>query len=190
MVSNRIEKYTDIEIVNLYKSNLDKKLIGELYKRYTRFVFLISMKYMKKENASQDIVMEVFEKLFTDLKKHKVTNFKSWLYSVTKNQCLLKLRKINSETQKKDEYKKSSKIIMESSENVHLSSEDPKEQKLQRLEQSIKKLDEKQRICIEYFFLQEKSYKEVVELTGFELKKVKSYIQNGKRKLRLIMENT
>ncbi len=185
----KIEKHSDIEIVYLYKKNADKKLIGELYQRYTTFVFLISMKYMKNEDASQDIVMQVFEKLFEDLKKYEVKNFKSWIYSVTKNQCLLNLRKLKSETSKQKEFKINSEIIMESNEDFNLTNKDPKEQELQKLEQSIKQLKEKQRICIELFFLQEKSYKEVVEITGFDMKKVKSYIQNGKRKLKMMMEN-
>jgi len=183
-----MKEKSDIEIVNLYKKNADKKLIGELYQRYTSFVFLISMKYMKDEEASQDIVMQVFEKLFEDLKKYEVKNFKSWIYSVAKNQCLLNLRKTKSEDGKQKDFKINSEIIMESDEDFNPIGKDLKEQELQKLEQSIKKLKEKQQTCIELFFLQEKSYKEVVEITGFDMKKVKSYIQNGKRKLKMMME--
>ena len=183
----KLNKKTDIQIINLYKKNGDEKYVGELFKRYTDFVFLVSMKYLKNEDQSKDAVMEIFEKLFIDLKKHEVTNFKSWLYTVIRNHCFQKFRKSSSELEKHKEYEKDTKIFMESETNIHLINENEKEQQLDALTEAINKLEEKQKICIKLFYLQEKSYKEIVKTTNFELKKVKSYIQNAKRNLKLII---
>ena len=179
---------TDTQIINLFKKDGDKKHIGELYKRYTEFVFLVSMKYMKDETESKDIVMEIFEKLFTDLEKHEVKNFKSWLYSVIRNHCFQKLRKVGVESEKYRNYEKDTKNFMESDSNSHQIDENEKEQQFQELTKAINELKPKQKQCIELFYLQEKSYKEIVEITGFELKKIKSYIQNGKRNLQILLK--
>ncbi|HEY0653572.1 MAG TPA: sigma factor-like helix-turn-helix DNA-binding protein, partial [Chryseosolibacter sp.] len=62
------------------------------------------------------------------------------------------------------------------------------ESNLRKLEGCIETLPEEQRQCVKLFYLQKKCYKEITELTGFELNKVKSYIQNGKRNLKICME--
>ena len=144
------------------------------------------MKYLKNEELSKDAVMDVFEILPALLQKHKVSNFKSWLYSIAKNHCLMQLRKqkgiieINS-------FEKIEHLLMESEEEVHLLNE--KEIELQQLEKAITTLNNEQRKCIHLFYIEENSYADVVEKTGYELKKVKSYIQNGKRNLKLYLIN-
>ena len=181
---------TDLEIIKLFKKENDKKYVGELYKRYTDFVFLVSMKYLKDETESKDVVMEIFEKLFTDLKKHEIANFKSWLYSVIRNHCFQKLRKSNVKTEKHRNYEKDTKIFMESEADYHQIDEDETELQLQNLTKAVAQLEDKQKQCIELFYLQEKSYKEIVDITGFELKKIKSYIQNGKRNLKMLINSS
>ena len=164
--------------------------MGELYKRYTRFVFLVSIKYLKNEEDSNEAVMQIFEKLLKDLKKHKIENFKSWLHVVTKNFCFQLLRQNQSLQKKQGEYENFSTSFMEKEEYLHHTVEQEKEIKLQALETAVNELNDEQKTCIELFYLQEKSYKEVVEITGFEMKKVKSYIQNGKRNLKMLLQNS
>lgn len=190
MQLSKISTYSDLEIVKQYRKTSDNVLIGELYKRHTQFVFLISMKYMKDEQAAQDIVMEVFEKLFEDLKNHNITNFKSWLYSVTKNQCLQKLRKQSGELKKQEELKINLEKNVEFEPENHLLKKEETEDKLQKLEKAIDSLKKEQKTCIKLFYLEQKSYNEIADETGYELKKVKSYIQNGKRKLKIFMESS
>ncbi len=162
--------------------------MGELYKRYTQFVFLVSLKYLKDEEESKEAVMQIFEKLLSDLKKHKIDNFKSWLHVVAKNFCLQELRQQQSFQKKQNEFEDFSSSFMENENKLHHTFEQDKETKLQALEKAVSELNEEQKICIELFYLQEKSYKEVEEITGFEMKKVKSNIQNGKRNLKLLLQ--
>ena len=183
-----IAKLSDIDLVQQYKQTSDKLYVGELFKRYTRFVFLVSMKYFKDEEKAKDASMQIFEKLFTDLKKHQIQNFKSWLYSVTKNHCLIQIRGEKQRSVYETGLKKDHNNYMESGNYLYLDNEKDKEKSLKDLEDAILLLSEEQRICIELFYLKEKCYDEVAEITGYNLKKVKSYIQNGKRNLKLILE--
>jgi len=188
--TNNIEKLEDNEIISLYKKSKDKNLVGELYKRYTKFVFLISMKYLSNQEASQDAVMQIFEKLFEDLLKHEISNFKSWLHTVTRNHCFLILRTQNYIQKKDEELKKDLPIFMESFDDLNQINEVEQEKQFQKLENAINELNDEQKICVKLFYLQDKSYNEIVDITGYDLKKVKSYIQNGKRNLKIILEKS
>ena len=149
-------------------------------------VFGVCMKYLKDEDESKDAVMQIFEKLLTDLKKHKVEYFKAWLHTVAKYHCLMKLRSKPKEISGMDPY------IMEIEGALHPeqdSVDEPleKEKKLVSMEKALEKLDPHQQTCIRLFYLEQKCYQEVASITGFNLNQVKSYIQNGKRNLKIIM---
>jgi RNA polymerase sigma-70 factor (ECF subfamily) len=147
------------------------------------------MKYLKDEDEAQDAVMQVFEKLLSDLKKHTVDNFKGWLYMVSKNHCLMHLRGTKNLLEKQKELKKDAPIFMESWNDEHLDNVKSKEVTLTKLENCISKLNEKQKITVELFFIKEKCYQEVADETGFTMNDVKSFIQNGKRNLKICMES-
>ena len=183
-----IEKLTDIELITLYKQRGNREVVGVLYKRYTGFVFAVCMKYLKRKDDCSDAVMGIFEKLFDDLKNHSVSNFKSWLYTVTKNYCLQQIRRQKSDMIKSGEYVKSGDSIMENASNMYHDGEDVLELKLTNLEQALCNIPPDQRACIELFYLKEKSYQEVSEITGYTMNQVKSYIQNGKRNLKIGLE--
>lgn len=181
----------DLDLIALYKSHKDKEILGVLYKRYTRFVFMICMKYMKDEDKSKDIVMDVFEQLFDKLLKHEINNFKPWLYSVAKNQCLLEIR--GDKQVLRDEWyeKNTEENVMENNPFLYPSNEVILNNQVIKLERAITELSDEQRTCIELFYLHDKSYEDISETTGYDLKKVKSYIQNGKRNLKIqLLKNT
>ncbi len=186
-----MSKYTDISDINLislYKEEENKEIVGELYKRYTQFVFLVSMKYLKNEDESKDSVMQIFESLFSDLLHHKINNFKSWLYMVTRNHCLMKLRKDQKNLKNQQELKKDSENFMENDMNSHLIDDNKEEKKIKTVQDAVNQLNNEQKECVKLFYLESKSYTEISEITNYPLKKVKSYIQNGKRNLKNILE--
>lgn len=181
----------DTVLIAEYKRTGDNNYVGELFKRYAHLVLGVCLKYLKSGEEAQDMTMIVFEKLLTDLKKHEVEHFKSWLYMVTKNQCLMQLRKQKGKETVEIKINSSEDDDEKSVENDligHLDDVDLKEVKLQQLEEGITKLNSEQKICVELFYLQNKSYVEVAEITGYELNQVKSYIQNGKRNLKIYLE--
>lgn len=175
---------SDNELIELYRKENDKELIGHLFSRYTRFVFLVSVKYLKDEADSQDAVMQIFEKLFKDLLIHEIDNFKAWLHTVTRNHCLMKLRKEKNLAYKRKDFQIDSQNFMESEEYFHQTEKSQDEINEELAREAIKGLNPEQKKCIELFYLESKSYQEITDLTGYSLKKVKSYIQNGKRNLK------
>jgi len=147
------------------------------------------MKYLKDEDESKDAVMLVFEKLLEDLKKYKIENFKSWLHITTKNHCLMKLRSDHTISLKTEEMKKDYTVLMESDYIMHHDTENENEIYLSHLGSAIEQLNEEQRSCIELFYLKGKCYSDVAETTGYSLNEVKSYIQNGKRNLKIYIQS-
>ncbi|MBI4946353.1 MAG: sigma-70 family RNA polymerase sigma factor [Bacteroidetes bacterium] len=200
--NNSITTSTDSELVQKFRDSRDNAIIGELFQRYTHLVFGVCMKYLKDEDEAKDGVMQIFEKLITDLHRHKVDNFKGWLYMVAKNHCLMYFRskKIHVELPRELTEDNSEdgvtplsfgrgaggEVAVELTSELHHNGED-KEKQLTLMESAIKELKEEQKICIELFYLQEKSYEEVAKMTGYSMKEVKSYIQNGKRNLKILM---
>ncbi|MGY0039828.1 RNA polymerase sigma factor [Pedobacter sp. NJ-S-72] len=146
-------------------------------------VYGVCLNYFKEEEASKDAVMQIFEELVVKLKIHEVQNFKSWLHVLTRNHCLMALRKLaKNNTVSIDD------TFVENTDFVHLDIDDTKEKQLTIMEKCMETLTEEQRKSVDLFYLQEKCYKEVAELTGYEMVKVKSYIQNGKRNLKICIE--
>ncbi len=141
----------------------------------------LCLKYLKSREESQDAAMNIYEKVSQTLLTTEVQHFKSWLYMVSKNHCLMELRKSNPE--------KNTHVLMENDAIMHLNEEeDIVESKLSALDECIGELKDEQKECVKLFFLEKKSYNEVNKLTGIELKKVKSHIQNGKRNLKICLE--
>jgi RNA polymerase sigma factor (sigma-70 family) len=180
---------TDEKLVTLYAQTHNIEIIGVLYERYTHLLFTVCYKYLGNDADAEDTVMLVFEKLFELLKKSDILNFKSWIYTITKNECLMYLRhKKSGDRIIEENLKKLESDIMESIGHNHLLSDSDGEQRIRYLETAITGLCSEQKRCIELFYLNEKSYREVEQITGYTYNEVKSHIQNGKRNLKQIME--
>ncbi len=177
--------YTDNDLINDYVQKNDNFFVGILYERYGHLVLGLSIKYLKNKDEAQDAVIQIFTNLLNDLKKHKIQYFKSWLYVYSKNFCLMELRKRQSLLKKELQLKENVHLVMDFSSDEHLKE---KEAQIIIMEQAIELLNNEQKTCIELFYLKNKSYVEIEELTGFTNNEVKSYIQNGKRNLKLKME--
>jgi RNA polymerase sigma-70 factor (ECF subfamily) len=176
---------TDEEIIHDYRSNHEKYLIGILFDRYVHVVFASCMKYFKDEDDAQDATMEIFESLQEKLLKYEVEFLKSWLYTTTRNHCLMQLRKVKA-LKRIDNIEKLTELSVENEGDVHLNNES--EIEVTVLKQHLAELKEEQRRCVELMYLEGLSYKDIAEKTGFGLKLVKSYIQNGKRNLKQKLE--
>jgi len=174
------------KLIDSFRSSGDLSVLGALYKPYLALVYGVCLKYLKQREDAQDAVNNIFEELIIKLPKQEVLNFKSWLYVVTKNHCLMLLRKNKSQGHNEE----LSDLIMESDEMQHPNDNIDLEENLVKLESCIAKLKAEQKICIELFYLKKLCYQEIVEQTKHDLKKVKSYIQNGKRNLKLCVEGS
>jgi RNA polymerase sigma factor (sigma-70 family) len=183
-----LQELPDPELVHQYRSTRDPEIIAVLFQRYTHLVYGVCLKYFDDPDDAKDAVMEIFEGLMDSLLKYEVDNFKSWLHSVTRNHCLMKLRKEKGIVM--DMEKISQKIerdFVEKEDDLH-QDDDLERYKPEDLGPVLKSLKEPQRRCIELVYLEDKSYQEVCEITGYSMNEVKSHVQNGKRNLKIRLE--
>lgn len=177
------ENITDEELLAGYRETGKTEQLAELYKRYIPLVYGVALKYFRYSEDAQDVVMDIFEELLAKVKKNDIRMFRPWLYTCVRNHCLAKLRKRSlNPTLTLDEN------FMEFCDDFNLDDIREADDKEKALLKCIESLPEKQRISVYRFFMEERSYKEIEETTGFSLKRVKSFIQNGKRNLKLCMQ--
>jgi RNA polymerase sigma factor (sigma-70 family) len=172
----------DAALIQEYKSSGKLEVLAALYQRYMNLVYGVCLRYFDEE-ASKDAVMQIFEELIGKLKQHEVQNFKSWLHVLARNYCLMKLRSM-----KNREGREISMDVMENDPLQHHENGTGVEANLQDMEKCMETLPEEQKRSVDLFYLKEKSYREVADMTGYDMNKVKSYIQNGKRNLKICME--
>ena len=171
-----------------YRNYKDLNALGILYKRYMYLVYGVCLKYLKNRDDSQDAVMQIFEVLVSDVLRYEIHHFKSWLYGVSRNHCLMKLRKDHSEKNRQE--KISAELFMESTEIFHpIHDTDHDEEMQQQLRVCMEQLKQDQRRCVELFYYDHRCYREIAEELAFDENQVKSYIQNGKRNLKICIES-
>ncbi|MGC9342755.1 MAG: RNA polymerase sigma factor [Bacteroidales bacterium] len=178
----------DQSLLDQFRVNSDLSILGELYSPYMHLVYGVCLKYLKDREKSQDAAMQIFEKLITEIPKHKINNFRSWLYVLTKNHCLMELRSSSSRKEREKKYGLEQQIFMESEPELH--PVDEENSKLNKaLQECIESLKKEQKECVLLFYYKDKCYREISEMLHLDEKKVKSYLQNGKRNLKICLEN-
>lgn len=182
---------SDEKLMEKYRSTGNTWFVGELYQRYSRPVSAMCYSYFRNTEDAEDAAMEIFEVIMADLKKHEIQNFKPWLYSVVRHYCLRKLDKSRKREANHQEFKKSGDPFMELSSELSLDFMNGEQSPdlIEELKKAIDSLKDDQRTCVELFFIQDKSYQEIADITGYSLMKVKSNIQNGKRNLKIYLES-
>ncbi len=178
------DKSSDKELLISFKETGDINILSTLYQRYMDLVFGVCLKYLKDDERCKDAVMDIFDELNTKLRVHEVDNFKGWLHVLTRNYCLMQLR--SPRNIKTTEF---NPVLMYSEQNTHLNGEVlEKEENFKKLEQCLETLPEEQKQSVMLFYLQNKCYNEIAAITGFDWNKVRSYIQNGKRNLKICID--
>lgn len=182
MSTQKLNDISDTELLQKFYSDHNNEWLGVLLPRYTLLLLGVCMKYLKNEEDSKDAVQQIFLKAINELHKYRVDYFKSWIYMIAKNYCLMRLRD-------------KGKIHIEINDNIAATDEPSeinllveKDDILNKMNDALKQLNKEQQQCLTLFYLEKKSYTEIAAITGYHLMSVKSYIQNGKRNLRLLME--
>ena len=174
---------TDEELLDRFHTGKDTESLGHLMQRYTLMLLAVSMKYLKDEEAARDTVQQVFLKAIGELEKYKVTYFKSWIYQIAKNQCLMQLR----DRKKWGQAVETENLPVEGDASIDLEMWTAKEHQYDQLGAALQALSEEQRRCVTLFYLERMSYRQIAEKTGQAIQTVKSHIQNGKRNLRIAL---
>jgi RNA polymerase sigma-70 factor (ECF subfamily) len=163
------------------------EVLGELYNEYMPLVYGVCLKYLKNRDDSKDAVMHIFEKLIVDIPRQKIENFRSWLYVVTKNYCLMQLRSQKATEEKAEEWMNNSVIFMENNNDPHPIDEDITDID-KALKDCIERLKAEQKECINQFYYQNRCYNEIASNLRLDENKVKSHLQNAKRNLKICLE--
>ncbi len=184
MAKNSFVNIEDKQLLEKFYTEGDNQWLGILLQRYTMLLLGVCMKYLKNEEEAKDSVQQIFLKVLSELQKYKVEYFKSWLYMIAKNYCLMRIR----DRQRKIPVELSDKIT--TGEEVYGYKQEliEKDRTLGFIEEGLEELSDEQKLCLTLFYLKKKSYHEITDVTGYNLLQVKSYIQNGRRNLRLIVE--
>jgi RNA polymerase sigma-70 factor (ECF subfamily) len=174
---------TDQELLDRWYSDRNNEWLGVLLQRYTLLLFGVCMKYIKQEDEARDCVQQIFVKVITELAKYRVEYFKSWIYTIARNHCLMKLRDQHGRAAELSE-----SMLAAWDDEPGNNSHQQKEQLLEWMGDALEELGKEQKLCVTLFYLDRKSYQEIASKTGFTLMQVKSHIQNGKRNLKLLMD--
>ena len=173
----------DQELVASYKQTADQHLLATLYQRYADLVFGVCLKYLKDADAAADAGLDIYEELVQKVLKHEIEYFKGWLHTLTRNHCLMKLR-----GQKNKRTIDLPENLMQMEETVHLNGILEKEARFTELEECLEQLVPDQKKVVQLFYLDQKCYNDIVSITGLEWNTVRSHIQNGRRNLKICME--
>lgn len=186
-----IRKYNaeepDESLLKKYKDSGDLELLGNLYSRYMHLVYGVCLKYLQDREDAKDAVMQIFEKLITETRHHDIKQFKSWLYVLTKNFCLMQLRSQKTTDRRINNYKMEHVKSVESLLELHPIDKEYADKDLP-LKECLEKLNEEQQTCIRLFYYENKCYREIAEFLNMDEKKVKSHLQNGKRNLKICLD--
>jgi RNA polymerase sigma-70 factor (ECF subfamily) len=185
-ISGKHPERTDEELLQQFNRTGSLDTLGELYSRYMHLIYGVALKYLDSREEAKDVVMQIFEKLVIELSGQEVRNFKSWLYVLTKNHCLMQIRSQKSASGRMEGYKIEQEF-MESEQELH-----PIDKEEHSVEDALKKcieeLKNEQKQCIKLFYYEKRCYQEIAEELQIDEKKVKSFLQNGKRNLKICLE--
>jgi RNA polymerase sigma-70 factor (ECF subfamily) len=177
----------DAAVLQLYKQKQWPRCIDELFLRYGHLIYGVFLKYTKDKYAAEDLLMDLFAKLPQLLMHHEIQQLKPWLHTVARNEALQFIRKA----------KKLSGVSLDENamgHSVGAASDEAqeellwKEQQLNLLEKVMEQLKPVQKECVHLFFIEQLSYEEIMNKTQLSFKEVKSHLQNGKRNLKIMME--
>lgn len=177
-------KASDEDLLQRYQRSGDLELLSALYSRYLELVYALALKYLRDPAGAEDAVMAIFEHLIDKARRHDIRNFSSWLHVLAKNHCLMQLRRAAYQREENTPPE-----LMQSVDTRHHTIEWPSEPAEQaELNHCLSQLPDQQKACIEAFYLQGYSYKEIAVDMDTPLGKVRSFIQNGRRNLRQCLE--
>ncbi len=183
----RSHQRTDEELIAEFNLTGSLEVLGELYSSYMHLVYGVCLKYLKDRDEAKDAVMQIFEKIITEIPKQDIENFKGWLYVVTRNFCLMQLRSAKSRLERFSEWANDNAAFMENSNHLHPIDKDGADME-EDLTDCIKRLKDEQRECIRLFYFDNRCYNEISVILKIDEKKVKSHLQNAKRNLKLCLE--
>lgn len=180
-----LKELDDKLLADHYRSSGNQQALAELFNRYKGLLLGVCYKYLQDTEAAADALSDIYVELVDKMQRHVVDTPKAWLHTLARNHCLMKLRKEkNTATQEIQDYHVQSEGGWHPVDNAAVE----KENKLQALEHCIEQLKKDQQLAVRLFYLEQKCYNEIADATGIAWNTIRSHIQNGRRNLKICME--
>lgn len=173
-MSTLLEKH----IVELLKERNDKA-ISLLYDNYGDTLLGVAKKVVRSDDIAQDVLQESFVKIWKKADSYDPSKAKlfTWLFRITRNTAIDKLRSINT---------KSDKEIQIDVSDVHTIGIESTNPELMDVQEHLDSIDEKYRIVLDALFFQGMTQQEASEELDIPLGTIKSRLKIGLRELRKI----
>jgi RNA polymerase sigma-70 factor (ECF subfamily) len=165
-------------IVELLQERNDKAL-SLLYEHYGDTLYGVAYKVVKDEELAQDVVQESFVKIWKKSDSYDPAKAKlfTWLFRITRNTAIDKLRSIST---------KGDKEIQISDSNVYKLGIDSIRPELMDVKENLDKIESKYQIVLDALFFQGMTQQEASEELGIPLGTIKSRLKIGLRELKKI----
>lgn len=174
----------DAELLHRFQQDGEEAALLALYDRYLELIYGLCLQYLKSSTLAEDAVLGIYTELQRKVPGHEIKHFKNWLFTFVRNYCLMELRRA-----KKDLTVSFEPAFMQSDENWHLAEEQhTTDERETALVYCLEQLNIEQKACVQLFYYQGMSYKDIAEQRQESVGKVRSYLQNGRRNLKICIE--
>ncbi|MEM1340080.1 MAG: sigma-70 family RNA polymerase sigma factor [Bacteroidota bacterium] len=157
----------------------DEKAISLLYDHYADTLYGVAYKVVKDEDMAQDVVQESFVKIWKKSDSYDASKAKlfTWLFRITRNTAIDKLRSANTKTDKE--------IQIDVSDVYNLGEQAIKPEFLD-VKENLAKIESKYRIVLEALFFEGMTQQEASDELDIPLGTIKSRLKIGLREMRKI----
>lgn len=179
---------TDAQLLAMIVSG-ENWALSEIYARYAGLVFSIAFKILNDPVSAEEIVPQVFMKVWRHAREYRVERgkFSSWVSTITHHQCVDELRRrpVYLVTQPGDE-----ELLLElaSDDDPLLDAQDPFEQA--RIRAALEEIPIQERMVIELTFWRGMSHREIALHCQSPLGTVKTRLRLGKKRLKLLLQES
>jgi len=159
----------------------DIQAFSTIVSNYQKMVFTIVFKIVDNREDAEDIVQEIFVKVFKTLNQFKEeSEFSTWLYRIAYNTTISELRK------RKLAYVSMNDNLNADDEPVTDEEElDSTDIKLQRLEEALKKLPPDEIFLVSLYYFEEQSIEAISKISALSVANVKVKLHRIRKKLAL-----
>ncbi len=147
---------------------------------YKGMVYTIAFRLLKNSQDAEELAQDTFVKAFNSLKNFKFeSKFSTWLYRITYNGAISKLRKKQVEVYDIDDVKLPETEIVSTHNAIN---------ELNRIEQkkyineALENLKEEDAFIISLYYLQESSIEEISEVTELSISNVKVKLHRARKR--------
>lgn len=180
--------FTDAQLLDLI-GHSENWALSEIHDRYVRLVFSIALKIMNDQASAEEIVQQVFTKVWQHARDYRLERgkFSSWLSTITRHECIDELRRRRRHSTTNPIYWESLDWFA-GNDNPVQNVPDIFEQS--RIREALQHIPAQQRIVIELAFWGEMTHREIALHCHSPLGTVKTRLRLGMQRLKLLLQES